>query len=340
MVSPDLTRNDPEKLKPSGGPITRDNTGAEIYCTIFALAESPHQPGLFWAGSRTMGWSTSREDGGAHLAEHHPARSAGVVADRDHRAVAPRRGTAYLAATRYKHDDTRPYLYKTTDCGSTWTPINGNLPIDEFTRVIREDPHQPGLLYAGTETGIYVSLDDGGRWRAAGGNLPVVPIHDLVVKGDELVVATHGRSFWILDDLDAAAPAQPATRRGAAAPLRSRSRRVRTRLVRRPSDEPTPMALTHYVGSNQHDSYLPETKRPDGDRARACSTPGRTRRRRGHPLLPARGAGGRRPAQHPRRRRDGDPAPTFTPMIPMTGLPAQAGLNRFLWNLRCPARRT
>ena len=110
-------------------------------------------------------------------------------------------GAAYLAATRYKLDDTRPYLYKTTDYGENWTAISGGIPAHEFTRVIREDPQQRGLLYAGTETGIYISFDDGGNWERAGGNLPVSPIHDLVVKDNDLVVATHGRSFWIMDDL-------------------------------------------------------------------------------------------------------------------------------------------
>jgi photosystem II stability/assembly factor-like uncharacterized protein len=200
VISPDLTRNDPEKLKASGGPITRDNTGAEVYCTIFALAESAHRAGVFWAGT---------DDGLVHLSEDGgktwrnatppdlPEWALISIAE-----VSPHEeGCAYVAATRYKHDDTRPYLYKTTDHGATWTKITNGIPDDEFTRVIREDPNRRGLLYAGTETGLYVSFDDGGHWRRLGGNLPVVPIHDLVIKGVEMVVATHGRSFWILDDL-------------------------------------------------------------------------------------------------------------------------------------------
>ena len=109
--------------------------------------------------------------------------------------------TLYVAATRYKHDDTRPYLYKTADRGKTWRKITGGIPDGEFTRTIREDPSRKGLLYCGTETAIYVSFDDGGRWHRLGGNLPVAPIYDLVIKGVEMVVATHGRSIWILDDL-------------------------------------------------------------------------------------------------------------------------------------------
>jgi hypothetical protein len=109
--------------------------------------------------------------------------------------------TLYVAAIRYKHDDTAPYLYKTSDRGRSWTKITGGIPAGEFTRTIRADPGRPGLLYCGTETGIYASFDDGASWSRLGGNLPVAPIHDLVIKGVEMVVGTHGRSIWILDDL-------------------------------------------------------------------------------------------------------------------------------------------
>ena len=201
-LSPDLTRNDPDKLHASGGPITRDNTGAEVYCTIFALAESPHEPGAFWAGSDD-GLLHLTRDGGKTWANITPPADLlpewsliSIIEASPHDPA-----TAYVAATRYKLDDTRPYLLKTTDWGQTWTAITGGIPDDDFTRVIRADPAQPGLLYAGTETGIYTSFDDGGSWHRLGGNLPLVPVHDFVIKDDDLVVATHGRSFWILDDL-------------------------------------------------------------------------------------------------------------------------------------------
>ena len=205
-ISPDLTRDAPDKLRASGGPITRDNTGAEVYCTIFALAESPHQAGLLWAGSDD-GLVHISEDGGREWDEITPPdlpewALISIIEPSPHAA-----GAAYLAATRYKLDDTRPYLYKTSDYGATWTPITNGIPEDEFTRVIREDPNRRGLLYAGTETGLYISFDDGENWQPMRGNLPVCPIHDLVIKGQDLVVATHGRSFWILDDL---APLQQA----------------------------------------------------------------------------------------------------------------------------------
>ncbi|MDP9366510.1 MAG: glycosyl hydrolase [Chloroflexota bacterium] len=199
-ISPDLSRNDPATLGPSGGPITKDNTGAEVYGTVFALAESPVQPGLLWAGSDDGLVHLSR-DGGASWQHVTPpelpewALISAVEPSPHDPAV------AYLAATRYKRDDFQPYLFKTEDFGQSWRKITDGIPEDDFTRVLREDPTRPGLLYAGTETGIYVSFDGGEGWRRLGGNLPVVPIHDLVLAQGDLVVATHGRSFWILDDV-------------------------------------------------------------------------------------------------------------------------------------------
>ncbi|HET7036158.1 MAG TPA: glycosyl hydrolase, partial [Thermomicrobiaceae bacterium] len=202
VVSPDLTRHEPETLVSSGGPLTRDNTGAEVYATIFAFAESPHERGVFWAGSDDGLISLTRDDcrSWQEITPPEsvlPARSQVLI-------IAPSphdKATCYVAATRYKIDDRRPYLLKTSDYGQSWTAINGDLPEECITRVVREDPEVEGLLFLGTETGLSVSFDDGQSWRALGGNIPVVPVHDLVVKGDELVVATHGRSFWILDDL-------------------------------------------------------------------------------------------------------------------------------------------
>ncbi len=199
-ISPDLTRNDPSTQGSSGGPITKDNTGAEIYGTVFTIAESPVKSGVIWAGSDD-GLVHISKDGGANWTDVTPAdlpewSLISLIEASPHDAK-----TAYLAANRYKHDDFQPYLYKTNDSGVTWTKISGGIPVDDFTRVIREDPEQKGLLFAGTETGIYGSFDDGTNWKRLGGNLPVVPIHDFVFAADDLVVATHGRSFWILDDI-------------------------------------------------------------------------------------------------------------------------------------------
>ena len=199
-ISPDLTRNDVTKMEASGGPVTKDTSGAETYGTIFAFAESPHDRNLLWAGS---------DDGLVHLSTDGGGSWDDITpADLPERALitmieaSPHDpGTAYLAATRYKLDDTSPRLYKTTDYGKTWAEIINGIPEDDYTRVIREDPGRRGLLYAGTETGAYVSLDDGATWRPMQANLPRVPVYDLVVKEDDLLAATHGRSFWVLDDV-------------------------------------------------------------------------------------------------------------------------------------------
>jgi photosystem II stability/assembly factor-like uncharacterized protein len=199
-ISPDLTRNDKSRMESSGGPITKDNVGTEYYGTIFAFTESPLERGLFWAGSDDGLVHISR-DGGESWQDVTPQELPewaliSIIEPSPHDPA-----TAYLAATRYKLDDFRPYLYKTNDYGKTWTRITTGLADNDFTRVIREDPVRRGLLYAGTETGVSISFDDGEHWSALKLNLPAVPIHDLVIKDSDLVVATHGRSFWILDDI-------------------------------------------------------------------------------------------------------------------------------------------
>ncbi len=199
-LSPDLTRNDPEKLKASGGPITKDTSGAEHYCTIATLRESAHEAGVFWAGSDDGLVHLSR-DGGKHWENVTPTDLPDWSFVRTLEPSPHDAATCYLAATRYKLDDPTPYLYKTSDYGQTWIKITNGIPADDFTRVIRADPAQPGLLYAGSETGLYVSLDDGANWQRWQANFPVTPVYDLLVKEHDLVVGTHGRGFWIMDDL-------------------------------------------------------------------------------------------------------------------------------------------
>jgi photosystem II stability/assembly factor-like uncharacterized protein len=199
-ISPDLTRNDVTKMVPSGGPITKDTTGAEHYGTIFAFVESPHERGVFWVGTDD-GLIHISKDGGQMWEDVTPKDLAKWTLISMIEVSPHEPATAYVAATRYKLDDTRPYLYKTRDYGKTWELITNGIPEHDFTRVIREDPARRGLLYAGTETGIYVSFDDGASWQSLRLNLPAVPIYDLVIKDHDLVAATHGRSFWILDDL-------------------------------------------------------------------------------------------------------------------------------------------
>jgi len=202
-ISGDLTRNDKSKQGASGGPITKDNTSVEYYCTIFTVMESPAQKGVIWAGS---------DDGLVHVTRDAGKNWENITPKTDQMpewiqinsidASSHDAGTAYVAATMYKWDDFKPYLYKTSDYGKTWKKITNGIPDGAFTRVIREDPNKRGLLYAGTETGMYVSFDDGENWQSLQSNLPVVPITDLAVhkREKDLVAATQGRSFWVLDD--------------------------------------------------------------------------------------------------------------------------------------------
>jgi photosystem II stability/assembly factor-like uncharacterized protein len=204
VISPDLTRNDKSKQGSSGGPITKDNTSIEYYDTIFTVMESPVQAGTIWSGSDD-GLVYVTRDGGKNWSNATPSKDIMPewiqINSLDASPFDP--ATAYVAATMYKYDDYKPYLYKTSDFGKTWKKITNGIPDGAFTRVIREDPNKRGLLYAGTETGLYVSFDDGANWQSMQFNLPVVPITDLAIhkREQELVAATQGRAFWIFDDL-------------------------------------------------------------------------------------------------------------------------------------------
>ncbi|MEP0133187.1 MAG: glycosyl hydrolase [Eudoraea sp.] len=200
LLSGDLTRNDPDKLLSSGGPITQDNTGVEYYCTIFAANESPLKEGLLWVGSDDGLIHVSR-NGGESWENVTPSGMPEWSMINSIEPSAFDEGTCYVAATRYKLGDFEPYLYKTNDFGKTWIKITNGINNEHFTRVLREDPKRKGLLYAGTETGMYISFNDGQNWQAFQLNLPIVPVTDLTIKDDNLIVATQGRSLWIIDDL-------------------------------------------------------------------------------------------------------------------------------------------
>jgi len=200
IISPDLTRNDSTKLGPSGGPITKDNTSVEYYCTIFAAAESPRVKDLLWVGSDDGLVHISR-DGGKSWENITPPDLPEWIMINSIEPDPHSDGGCYIAATMYKHGDFRPYLYKTKDYGKTWTKIVRGIPDEHFTRVVRADPKRPGLLYCGTEAGMYLSFDDGAHWQPFQLNLPIVPITDLAVKNDNLIAATQGRSLWLIDDL-------------------------------------------------------------------------------------------------------------------------------------------
>ena len=201
-IGPDLTRNDTSKQKWAGGPITGDNTGVETYGTVFAIAESPKQKDLIWAGSDD-GLVHVTRDGGKNWTNVTPAMpgfpewgTVSIIEPSPFDAT-----TAYVVVDAHRLDDMRPYLYKTSDYGATWTRLDGKLPQDVYLHAVREDPRRRGLLYLGTERGVMYSTDDGTTWDLLQLNLPTVAVHDLVVKDDTLVVGTHGRSIWILDDL-------------------------------------------------------------------------------------------------------------------------------------------
>ena len=200
LLSPDLTRNDPSKLKSSGGPITQDNTSVEYYCTIFAAAESPVKEGVIWTGSDD-GLINITKDGGANWEDVTPKGMPEWMMINSIEPSVFDAGTCYVAGTKYKTGDFAPYLYKTNDFGKSWEKITNGIPSEHFTRVLREDPKQKGILYAGTETGMYISFDDGSNWKTFQLNLPIVPITDLAVKDNNLIVVTQGRSLWIIDDL-------------------------------------------------------------------------------------------------------------------------------------------
>jgi photosystem II stability/assembly factor-like uncharacterized protein len=200
VISPDLTRNDPETLKSSGGPITQDNTGVEFYGNIFVIAESPKEEGVIWTGSDDGLLHVTR-DGGKTWQNVTPPGSPkwnmfNCIDVNPHQP-----GSAYVAATHYKFGDYTPYLYKTVDYGKTWITITKGIDNTHYTRAIRVDPTRKGLLYAGTEWGMYISFDDGNYWQPFKLNLPIVSIHDLHIRDNTLIAATHGRSFWMIDDL-------------------------------------------------------------------------------------------------------------------------------------------
>jgi len=200
VISPDLTRAEPEKLGKSGGPITFDDTSVEYYATVFSATESAYEKDLIWAGS---------DDGLVHVTRDGGKNWTNVTSD-----IMPKylmvnsieadpfvKGGAYVAGTQYKMGDYEPYLFKTKDYGQTWTKITTGIPNDHFTRVLRADPKRQGLLYAGTERGLFISFDDGASWKPFQNNLPIVPITDIALKDDNLIAATQGRSFWMIDDL-------------------------------------------------------------------------------------------------------------------------------------------
>ncbi len=341
-ISPDLTRADTSKMETSGGPVTKDTSGSETYGTIFAFVESPHEAGVFWAGS---------DDGLVHI-----SRDAGKTWSDVTPAAMPEwtlvsmievsphdPATAYLAATRYKLDDTSPMFFKTSDYGESWTDISQGMPAGEYTRVIREDPSRRGLLYAGTETAAYVSFDDGGSWWPLQGNLPVVPVYDLAVKDNDLVAATHGRGFWILDDLT---PLHQITNGLANPPVRLLEPRPAVRL-RSPGAPRKPSAGKHYRLSLGADVAYTEEAGPGGVTTRRFLDAGENPPRRVIVTYFLNEKPEDEVSLKVLDSRD-NVIDTFTSFVPenQSGdgdrkprLLAESGMNRFVWDMRYPDAR-
>ncbi len=199
-ISPDLTRNDPATLGASGGPLTKDQTSVEYYGTVFTIAESPLARGTLWTGSDD-GLVQVTRNGGSSWTNVTPKDLPEWARISLIEASPFDAGTAYVAANRFQMNDFAPYIYRTTDYGASWTRITGGIAASEFVRAVRADPVRKGMLFAGTERGVWVSFNDGAAWQRLQRNLPPVPVHDLAIKEGDLVAATHGRGFWILDDI-------------------------------------------------------------------------------------------------------------------------------------------
>jgi photosystem II stability/assembly factor-like uncharacterized protein len=314
VISPDLTTNDKSRQGKSGGPITYDDTSVEYYCTVFSLAESVYDPDTLWAGSDD-GLIHITRDGGESWQNITPGGMPkwGLISTIDVSTFQP--GRAFVAMTRYKSDDLKPYIYKTDDYGQTWSKITNGIPEDAFVRVVREDPERRGLLYAGTETGVFVSFDDGAHWQSLQLNLPVVPIHDMVVQEDDLVVATHGRSFWILDDVT---PLQQITREVAASDIHLYQPRsaYRMRGWGRPSpnvgqNPSSGSVIYYYLKEKPEETVTLEFEDAQGNLIQKFTSGGSAR---AEPSPMARFFGGGGAAR----------------------VPAEAGMNRFVLNMRYP----
>jgi len=312
-ISPDLTVHDPATLGPVGGPITRDMTGTEWYGTIFAFAESPVKAGVLWAGSDDGMIHLSR-DGGATWDDVTPkalGRFTRVsLLEPSHFDAA----VAYLAANRYQQDDFAPYLFKTADYGKTWTKIVTGIPAAAYTRAIREDPVRRGLLFAGTETGVYVTFDDGGRWQPLQLNLPRSSVRDIAVHGSDLIVATHGRAFWVLDDIS---PLRQLTPTLSGERLHLFAPEPAVRFLGGRSAGPTPSAGENPLPGAAVTYWLQQ--KPGGDVALT--------------FLDSAGTVIRTYSGKADSSARVDSA-TYAPSD--SAVPARAGTNRFVWNLRAP----
>ncbi len=311
-ISPDLTRNDKSKQKPSGGSITLDITSVEYYDTVFAVAESPLKKDTIWAGTDD-GLVQLTQDGGQHWAnvtpKDLPEWSMISIVEASHYDP----GTAYIAVDRHKLDDFRAYVYRTRDYGKTWILAANGIPDGSYVRSVREDPKRKGLLFAGTETGVFFSLDDGSHWQPLKLNLPTVPVHDVEVHENDLIAATHGRSFWVLDDItplrqiDAAANAEMILYK----PETALRLHLPDSVERRGpvGDNPPPGAIIdYYFKTAPKDEVKLEIFDGSGKLVRSLSS---------------------------KEKKEAEQPPEWPDQVKeVTTIPASAGMNRYAWNLR------
>ena len=311
-ISPDLTRNDKSKQQPSGGPITLDITTVEYYDTVFTLAESPKQKDLLWAGTDDGLMKLSR-DGGGHWEDVTPKAMPEWSTVSLVEASPFDAGTAYIAVDRHKLDDVKPYAYKTHDFGKTWTAITAGIPDGAYVHAVREDTVRKGLLFAGTEKGVYVSFDDGANWQRLQLNMPVSPIHDLVVHANDLAVATHGRSFWVLDDIS---------------PLRELGNANAEAVLYRPRagyrvHYPDAVDKRRPVGSNPPNGATFNYYLKDAPKTEATLE-----------ILDSNGKLVKKFSDREKKNVNEQPQEWPDLEAPPNLIPAKAGLNRFAWNLR------
>jgi photosystem II stability/assembly factor-like uncharacterized protein len=319
-ISPDLSRNDKSKQQSSGGPITKDNASVEFYDLIFSVAESPAQKNLIWAGTDD-GLIHLSHDGGVHWTSVTPP---GIPAWSMVSLIDPSwhdAGTAYVAVDAHKLDDFRPYIFRTHKFGKEWKQITEGIPDGSYVHAVREDPEHGGLLFAGTETGVFYSLDDGEHWQRLQLNLPPSPVHDLAIKNSDLIVATHGRSFWILDDISplrqladmhAGANALLFAPRPA---VRFRRGGTGTAAGWKTAGQPAPPGATIY--------YWLKEKRGKDDEIKLD-------------ILDSNGKVVRHFSSRPKRDADeeGGKGEEDEDAKPAASLPVEQGLNRFVWDLR------
>ncbi len=311
-ISKDLTRNDKSKQQPSGGPLTKDITSVEYYDTIFALTESPLKEGLLWAGTDD-GLIHLSQDGGANWSNVSPKMPEWSTVDLIEASPSDA-NTAYAAIDRHKLDDFKPYIFKTTDLGKTWSSITAGIPDGAYVHAVREDPRRKEMLYAGTEVGVFVSFDSGAHWQPLQLNLPPSPVHDLVVKDDDLVVATHGRAFWVLDDVT---PLRQLNAQSTNAEVILYQPQTALRLHypqefdrRQPvGDNPPPGAIIdYYLKTEPKDEVVLEVLDTEGKVVRRISS---------------------------KEKKENDQPPEWPDRVEkVKTIPAKEGMNRFAWDLR------